>query len=170
LDPLSLGIHTALGHVLYLSRRYDEAIAQYRRALELDPAFAQAHLWFGRPYLEKGMFDAAIAEVETAVRLSHESTMSLAVLGHAHASAGHVRDAKAILARLRRRGRSEYVPSYWIALVHTGLGDKARAISWLERAERERSAWLAWIKVEPRFDRLRSEARFSRLLRRLKLA
>jgi adenylate cyclase len=170
LDPLSLGINTALGHVLYLSRRYDDAIVQYRRALELDPAFVQAHLWFGRPYLEKGMYDAAIAEVETAVRLSRESTMSLAVLGHAHASAGHVREAKAILAKLVRRARTQYVPSYWIALVHTGLGDASRAISWLERADRERSAWLAWIKVEPRFDRLRPDPRFARLLRRVKLS
>ncbi len=170
LDPLSLGINTARGHVLYLARRYDEAIDQYRRALALDPGFAQAHLWFGRPYLEKGRYDAAIAEVETAVRLTHESTMSLAVLGHAHASAGHAREARAILARLLRRGRTQYVPSYWIALVHVGLDDRDQAFRWLDRADRERSAWLAWIKVEPRFDGLRSDPRFPRLLRRLKLA
>ena len=169
LDPVSLGINTALGHVLYLSRRYDAAIAQYKRALNLDPNFAQAHLWFGRPYLEKGLFDRAIEEVETAVRLTRESTMSLAVLGHALASAGRPKEARAILSTLAKRGRSRYVPSYWIALVHVGLDDKDRAFEWLGRAERERSAWLAWVKVEPRFDRLRSDPRFDRLLRRLKL-
>jgi TolB-like protein/Flp pilus assembly protein TadD len=170
LDPLSLAINTALGHVLYLSRRYDEAIAQYRRALELDPNFAQAHLWFGRPFLEKGLFDEAIREVETAVRLSGESTMSLAVLAHAYASDRRTKEAQAVLTRLVRRARTQYVPSYWVAMVHVGLNDRDRAFEWLGRAERERSAWLAWAGVEPRFDRLRGDSRFARLLRRLRLS
>jgi TolB-like protein/Tfp pilus assembly protein PilF len=170
LDPLSLGINTALGHVLYLSRRYDESIEQYEKALGLSPTFAQAHLWFGRPYLEKGLYDKAIEEVRTAVRLTNESTMSLAVLGHVYASAGRSREANEILATLLTRGRRQYVPSYWIALLYVGLGDSDRAFRWLGRAEAERSAWLAWIKVEPRFDRLRADRRFARLLRRLKLS
>ena len=169
LDPLSLSINTALGHVLYLARRYDEAIRQYRRALDLDPGFALAHLWFGRPYLEKGAYDRAIREIRIAVRLSKESTMSLAVLGHAYASAGRPREARRVLERLLVRGRSRYVPSYWIGLIHVGLDDLDRAFAWLSRAARERSAWLAWVKVEPRFDRLRSDARYPRLLHRLGL-
>lgn len=170
LDPLSLGINTAVGHVRYLARQHDEAIEAYRRALVLAPNFAQAHLWFGRPYLEKRMYNEAIGELTTAARLSQESTMSLAVLGHAHASAGHAREARELLAKLLARSRSQYVPSYWIALVYVGLGDRDRAFTWLERANRERSAWLAWAKVEPRFDRLRSDPRFDRFLRRLNLA
>ena len=169
LDPLSLGINTALGHVFYLSRQYDRAIEQYRKALELDPNFVQAHLWFGRPYLEKKMFDEAIREVQIAVRLSNESTMSLAVLGHTYASAGLDREARDILVKLRKRGRRTYVPSYWIALIYMGLEDPKRAFDWLDRANRERSAWLAWIKVEPRFDILRSDPRFPGLLRKLRL-
>ena len=82
LDPLSLAINTGVGHVLYLSRRYDKAIEQYQRAVDLDPSFMATHLWFGRPYLEKGMFAEAINELETAVRLSGESTLALAMLGH----------------------------------------------------------------------------------------
>ncbi len=167
LDPLSLAINTALGHVLYLARRYEEAIVQYRRALTLDPGFGLAHLWFGRPYLETGDFGAAIREVKTAVRLSKQSTMSLSVLAHAYASAGQVGAARRILRRLNVRGRSRYVPSYWIGLIHSGLGDLDQAFVWLNRAARERSAWLAWIKVEPRFDRLRADPRFPELVRRL---
>ncbi len=169
LDPLSLAINTGVGHVLYLSRQYDQAIEQYRKTLELDPSFVQTHLWFGRPYLEKGMYAAAIAELQRAVQLSGESTMSLAVLGHAYASAGRGDEARAILERLEERAGQQYVPSYWIALIHIGLDDRDRAFAWLERAYRERSSWLAWIKVEPRFDRLRSDPRFAALIRKLKL-
>jgi len=169
LDPLSLSISTGVGHVLYLSRQYDAAIAQYQRALELDPDFVLAHLWFGRPYLEKQMFPEAIAELEKAVALSGESTISLAVLGHAYASAGRKEAAEAILDKLRRRSEERYVPSYWIGLVYTGLGDADRAFEWLDRAFRERSSWLAWTKVEPRFDSLRPDPRFGALLQKMGL-
>jgi tetratricopeptide (TPR) repeat protein len=74
--------------VLYLSRQYDRAIEEYRRAVELDPNFMATHVWFGRPYLEKGMFNEAISELEIAVRLSGESTLALAMLGHGLAAAG----------------------------------------------------------------------------------
>jgi|GEM_PF-3564840 len=169
LDPLSLAINTGLGHVLYLSRQYDRAIEQYQRALALDPSFFLAHLWFGRPYLEKGMFPEAIAEIQQAVELSGGSTISLAVLGHALAAAGRPTEARVVLDRLLERAKTAYVPSYWIALIYTGMGDVAPALRWLDRAEEERSSWLAWVKVEPRFDGLRQEARFQALLRRMRL-
>ncbi|HEY6237615.1 MAG TPA: tetratricopeptide repeat protein, partial [Thermoplasmata archaeon] len=169
LDPLSLPILTGVGHVLYLSRDFDAAILQYRAALEVDPKFVLAHLWFGRPYLEKRMFPEAIAEIREAVELSHGSTISLAVLGHAYASAGNAPEAREILARLFERSKSEYMPSYWIALIYAGLGDPDEAFLWLDRAAEERSSWLTWIRVEPRFDGLRSDPRFPMLLRRLRL-
>jgi tetratricopeptide (TPR) repeat protein len=169
LDPVSLAINTGVGHVLYLSRQYDQAILQYRKALELDPNFVQAHLWFGRPYLQKGMYKEAISELRKAVELSGGSTISLAVLGHAEASAGEKEKAKKILDKLKRRAKRQYVPSYWIALIYTGLGDKSKAFLWLRRAYRERSSWLAWVKVEPRFDLLRSDKRFSSLLQKMGL-
>ena len=83
-----MAVNTGLGHVLYLRRDYDAAILQYRKALEIDPAFGPAHLWFGRPYLQKEMYDEAIAEIQKAVTASGGSTISLAVLADAYASAG----------------------------------------------------------------------------------
>jgi len=169
LDPVSMAVNTGFGHVLYLARDFDGAIVQYRKALEIDPAFGPAHLWFGRPYLQKGMYDEAIAEIQKAVDSSGGSTISLAVLAHAYASAGDEPEARKILQNLLERSRTRYLPSYWIALVYTGLGDIDQSIAWLERAYEERSSWLVWIKVEPRFDPLRADPRFDSLLRRMRL-
>jgi adenylate cyclase len=169
LDPLSLPVNTGLGHVLYLSRQYDKAIEQYRKTVELDPNYVQTHLWFGRPYLQKGLFKEAIAEIKKAVDISGGSTISMAVLGHAFAASGNRTDALKIAKLLKSRASKQYVPSYWIALIYLGLQAKDEAFSWLNRAYRERSSWLAWIKVEPRFDALRSDDRFTALLRRMKL-
>ncbi len=169
LDPLSLAINTGLGHVLYLARRNDEAIAQYRRTLELDPTFVLAHLWFGRPYLEERRYDEAIAEVRRAVELSQRSTIATAVLAHAYASAGRTGEARALLEELLRRSEREYVPSYWIGLVYVGLNDAEQAFRWFDRAFEERSSWLTWVAVEPRFDGLRRDRRFAQLVRRMGL-
>ena len=167
LDPLSYSINTGIGHVLYLSRKYDLAIDQYRKVVESDPAFVPARLWFGRPYMQKGMFKEAIQQSEEAVKLANESTVSLATLGQAYASAGNKGDAGKILDRLLERSKKQYVPSYWIALVQMSIGNKDEAFAWLEKAYNERSSWLVWANVEPRFDTLRSDPRFTSLLVRI---
>ncbi len=169
LDPFSLPVHTGLGHVLYLARQYDRAITQYQKALEMDPNFLQAHLWFGRPYLEKGMYKEAVEEVEQAVKLSKGATMPLAVLGHVYAAAGQEEKARRILKDLMVRAEERYLPSYWIALIYAGMEDRDRAFEWLERAHEEHSAWLVWMEVEPRFDVLREDPRFARLVREMGL-
>ena len=169
LDPLSYSINTGIGHILYLSRQYDLAIDQYRKIVESDPAFVPARLWFGRPYMQKGMFKEAIEQSEEAVKLSKESTVSLATLGQAYASAGQRTEARKILDRLLERSKKQYVPSYWIALVQMSMGNKDEAFVRLEQAYHERSSWLVWAKVEPRFDPLRSDPRFISILTRMRL-
>lgn len=169
LDPLSLSINTGIGHVLYLSRNYDRAIEQYRETVRLDPNFVQARLWFGRPFLQKGMYKEAITELKEASKLSGNSTVSLATLGQAYAESGDKKQAQQILDRLKERSKKQYVPSYWIALLYVSLGDRKQAFGWLERAYEERSSWLAWIMVEPRFDPIRPDPRFASLLQRMGL-
>ena len=163
LDPLSLAINIGVGHVLYLSGQYDKAIEAYKRAVDLDPGFMATHIWFGRPYLEKGMFDEAIAELETAVRLSGESVIALAMLGHGLASAGRREEAMQILEKLKEMSKSKYVPSYWIAVIYNGFRDKEQVIAWMQKAFEERSSWLVWSNVEPRFAWLRDNPEFRSL-------
>jgi len=168
LDPLNLAINTGVGHVLYLSRQYDRSIEQYKKAVDLDPNFTLTHIWFGRPYLEKGMYTEAISELETAVKLSGEGTLALAMLGHGLASAGKKEDAQKILDQLFERSNTRYVPSYWVAVVYNGFKDREQVLKWLHRAYEERSSWLVWCKVEPRFDWLRGNPEFSSLMKAMK--
>ena len=167
LDPLSFSIDTGIGHVLYLSRQYDRAIEHYRKVVQSDPSFVPARLWFGRPFMQKGMFEDAIQQLREAVKLSGESTVSLAMLGQAYASAGKQSEAQEIRNLLLERSKKQYVPSYWMALVEMSMGNKEEAFVWLERAYQERSSWLVWANVEPRFDQLRSDPRFSSLISRM---
>jgi adenylate cyclase len=169
LDPLSQPINAALGHVLYLARRYDEAIAQYRRAIDMDPSFMQTHIWFGRPYLEKGMYAEAIEELQKGVELAGESVVALAMLGHGLASAGRKEEAAVILGKLVEKAKTQYVPSYWISVVYNGFRDRDQTVAWLRKAYEERSSWLVWANVEPRFAWLKDDPGFASIMQAMRL-
>ena len=90
-----------------------------------------------------------------------------AALGRAYAVAGKRDEALKMLNELKERAKRSYVSPVGIAIIYVGLGEKEQAFSWLEKAYEDRSTWLIFLKVEPRFDPLRSDPRFQSLLRRM---
>jgi TolB-like protein/predicted Zn-dependent protease len=169
LDPLSSIIQTWLGLRYYFARKYDAAIAEYVKAVDLDRDFAPAHWHLAWAYEAAGQHDEAVAEAERAVALDGNSLVYQASLGRAYARAGKAKEARATLARLAQASRKRYVSAYYIALVHVALGDLEMGLDWLERAYDEQSAWIGYMKVDPRLDPVRAQPRFQRLLGRLRL-
>ena len=169
IDPLSLIINSHLGDLLSRAGRLDQGIAQLRRTLELDPNFFRAHLWLGEAYQQKGLHGEAIAELKRAVTLGGGGPEALAALAHAYAVGGERREALKLLGELKEQSRRRFVPATDFAFVCIGLGQKEQAFVWLEQAYQERSGWLAFAKIDPRFDGLRSDPRFQDLLRRIGL-
>ena len=88
LDPLSLAINRSAGWSFYFARNYDKAIELYRKTLDLDPNFIQAHLWLGEAYVQKALYAEAVAELQIAVTLSGENHSVLAALARAYAVSG----------------------------------------------------------------------------------
>ena len=169
MDPLSVVIRTDLARMFYFARDYDRSLEHYRSALAMDPNFGSAHLWLAHVYQQKSLFQEAIAELETGVRLSGNSTFALAKLGHGYAMAGRCDEAHTALKQLNALSSRRYVSPYDIAMVHVGLQENDEAFSWLQRAFEQRSLWLGYLNVEPQLDPLRSDPRFSDLLSRLGL-
>jgi TolB-like protein/tetratricopeptide (TPR) repeat protein len=165
LDPLSRIISTDHGRILYVSRRYDEAIAQLHRTLELDPDFATAHDWLGIAHLAKGEDSAGLAEVEAAVRLTGRQAY-LGDLAYAYGVSGQRAQALAVLREVTTLARRRYVAPNEFAIAYTGLGDRDRAFAWLGRAVEAHSAVVGVLQVEPIFDPLRTDARFTQLVER----
>ena len=75
-----------------------------------------------------------------------------------------------MLRDLQERAKREFIDPYYIAIVYLGLGEQEQTFAWLDRAYEERSFLLPWLKVEPKFDRLRSDPRFLSQLRRVGLS
>jgi Tfp pilus assembly protein PilF len=170
LDPLSLVINTDVGWISYYGRQYDQGIEHLQKTLEMDPNFSRARLRLGLIYLRKRMYKEAMTELKKAVELSGNSAETVAFLGHAYAASGEKGAARQVLNGLKGPPEGGYVSPYYLAIIYIALEDKDQALAWLERAYEKRSGWLAYLKVEPMFDSLRSDRRFTDLLRRIGLS
>ena len=167
LDPLSLSKIVGIGDVFYHQRQYDRAQEQYGRVLEMDPNSGFGHWALGNVYVHKGMFEEAIAEYKKAVQLSGDSPDELASLGYAYALSGKRTEAQNVIEELKERSKRRYVSPTIIAFIYAGLRDKDEAFAWLEKAYSGRDFILVFLKVDPTFDSLRSDARFAELMRRV---
>jgi serine/threonine-protein kinase len=166
LDPLSRSISADKGMILYRGRRYDEAVRQFRQTLELDPDFAVAHDMLGSVYLAQGRPADAVAELETAVRLTNSSSY-MADLLSAYAASGQWDRARALVRELLGRSHREYIPPAVFAVAYTGLGNRTRAFAYLDSVVDNRD--IPGAAYDPFFDSLRSDPRFTQLLRRVGL-
>jgi TolB-like protein/Tfp pilus assembly protein PilF len=164
LDPLSVIITADLGADYMVARRYDEAIEQLRRAIEMDPRFYYAHWNLAEALELKGKMSEALPEYKKAAELDDDPFV-LALLGQAYAKLGQRDEALKILAQLPQLAAHRYVPSYGYAILHMALGEKDKAIEWLERSYDDRAGLdLIFIKVDPMLDPLQGEPRFKALV------
>jgi TolB-like protein/Tfp pilus assembly protein PilF len=165
-DPHSLIINADLGLPFTFKGQYTEAVEQYRKTLEIDQNFIWARFFLGWTYEMNGKFSEAIAEFEKAKLIDNRPEVS-AMIAHTYAVSGRRNEAISILNSLEEQSKHHYISSYYIALIFAGLDDRERAFAWLEKAYSDRNEWLVWLKVDPRFDSLRSDPRFTSLLHRI---
>jgi serine/threonine-protein kinase len=167
LDPYSIPIIANFGYVYSLARRYDEAIAVGRRAVEFDDTIPIARQRLAIAYEGKGMLPEAITEYKAAVDKSNRVQLAVASLAHAYARSGNQIEARKLLAELEERSNRDFVSPYLRAIVHVALDEKQRAIELLEEAYLQHSIDIVQAKIDPRLDPLRSDQRFQKLLEKV---
>ena len=169
LDPLSLRAQVNLGVVWNMARRYDDAVSQFERTLDLDSGYAMTHAMLGLTYAYKSMPERAVAELVLARKAGGDRPDLIALHGYTLAQAGHTGEALATIDELHRVSKPRDPSAFQMAVVYVGLGDKNRAFEWLHRAVDARAWELPMLKADPFFDPLRSDPRFAPLLDRLGL-
>jgi TolB-like protein/DNA-binding winged helix-turn-helix (wHTH) protein/Tfp pilus assembly protein PilF len=169
LDPLNLMIGTWVGLRYYLARKYDGALEHSRNTVELDPNFAAAHLLLGETYVQMGLHEKGLAELQSAASLSGNSPLYLAQVAVAYASEGRKTEALQIITQLQTTSGKQYVSPYGFAQIYAALKDKEQTFKWLQIAYDDRAVWMSYLAVDPVFDGYRSDQRFQDLLRRVSL-
>jgi tetratricopeptide (TPR) repeat protein len=114
------------------------------------------------------MYKEAVAELRKAISIS-SGPEGLAMLGYTYARAGRRSEAEKILNRLKKMSDRRYIEPASIALIYTGLTETEQAFKWMGKAYQDRNELLLMLKVDPRLDALRSDTRFTELLRRIGL-
>lgn len=168
LDPLSPIIATDHGKALILARRYDDAIRQLNKALELDSNFSLAHYWLYYAYTEGGKYREASAELQKAGPLLGPNR-SLAEAAFLEARSGNKEHARIMLSEVLQNSQREYVNPAAVVFACIALGENDQAFDWLEKGYAERLPFMGSLKVMPVLDPLRSDPRFADLIRRVGL-
>ena len=163
LDPLSLAVHVNAGWVYYLARRDDQAVQEWRKILDIDPHFTVTHASIWIAYVKQ----AEMGTVLSTPSSGDAGALQLAAITGRQAVSGNRAEAERLLSRLDSISKRHYVCPYEMATAHAILGNKDKALDWLSKGLKERSACMPDLKVDPRLDSLRSDARFEDFLRRV---
>ena len=163
LDPLSPVTNAALARCLYYRRDYEAAIPLYERALELDPDFGPAHLGLALAYVKKyENSDSRFEQMSLFVSSIREFERGVGVPIDVFAFVNSLMASPA--------GEEEWkdeVPPVFFAIAYTILGNSSQALAWLDRAVEERSEYLVFLRVDPIFDKLRTEPEFALLIEKI---
>ncbi len=164
LDPLNITTSALVANWLFFAHRYDEALAQIRKVLEIEPNFALAHSFLGRILIEQGMLREGVAAVRRAEELGMTHPWHQGFIGRAYVLMGDTREAQKILAQLQEAAKTNAFADAAQSIIYTALGEKAQAITALERGFR-RGDDMNVLRTAPWWDPLRSEPRFKALER-----
>jgi tetratricopeptide (TPR) repeat protein len=168
LDPLSVAASNSLAVVLMQLGRYDEAVHNFKNAIEVAPDYADAYGWLGTTYIRMGRHEEGVVLLQRCAALSHDHARMVARLAHGYGLAGRAADGRRLVAALTERARTQWVPPIYFAYAFAGLGDRDRAFARLEEAVTT-DGMIMRIKFDPLLDPLKSDPRFTALLRRLSL-
>lgn len=165
ISPQSPVLATAVANVLFLAGRYDEAIEQCRRAMELDPGAVSVHTVLRWCFEKKGMHKEALAAYEHERVFAGDTATTQLKRASVFAAVGRSEEARAIVKDIIDKRPTRWVSAYEIAIVYCWLGDYDHSFHWLTLAEREHAVGFTFVRVDPRLEQLRSDARFETLLR-----
>ena len=167
LDPVSSIVARDLAVIHFYRRDFETALEQCDHTIELNPHFAPAYWILGVIQEQRKDFDESAAAFQRAVYLSPQTPRMHGALGRTFALAGRKKQALEVLRKLESYARARYVSPLEFAWIQFALGETDLGFSWMQKAFEDRSFDLISIKVDPRFDSLKDDARFETIARRM---
>jgi TolB-like protein/Flp pilus assembly protein TadD len=168
-DPFSLITNTMLGQFLYHARKLEQSVRQLKATLDMEARFWVAHICLAKTYEALGMYTEALLACERAFELSGGNSEALSLAGYIHAENGDKARARAKVQQMQEQEHQQYVPPYNFALVYAALGQTDDALPYLDRALNDRDVHMTFLR-DHKWNRLRTDSRFTELLRRCNLS
>jgi adenylate cyclase len=171
LDPLSLTINMQLGSAYYYLYRFDEAINQYEKTLELDPTFRSALYGLAWINLTKGDPEKAIELIKKAQQLAGNDLKGVTVLGYAYARAGMKEKTEECIEKLNTRKTLDMQTNLNmdLATIYLGLNELDKVFHFLNLAYEDRSGGLIYINSSPEWLQIKSDQRYTDLINKMGL-
>lgn len=166
LDPLYVMLHALSAMVHMHAGELDAALEFGKHAIVVDPEFWIGHYMTAQVYEQMGKHKLALATVLQAGKLGGGNSKALALRGYILAKSGQAQEAREVLATLQSIASERYIPPYTMALIHHGLKETDKALDELDRALSVRDVHLIFLPVDPKWDSLRDNARFKKLIKR----
>ena len=167
-DPGSASLIAELGCVDYYRGSYESALRHYRQALEADPRSPVPYWGVGKTLIAEHRYGEAIAALAAfKQRNGFEPPLLTAERGYALGSAGKKSEALAVVEELAQRGRHTFIDPYFVAMIYASMKDREAAFAWLDKAFAARSTFMVSLASEPKWEPLRLDPRFERLVRRM---
>jgi TolB-like protein len=169
-DPHRLvAVHTTRAAAYYFGREYQRAVEECEKAEQLDPKYFMLHFIAGRAHMRLNNYAKAIGHLKLARTGTGEMPLMDAALGLAYAVSGKKGLTAKLAEQFKAAAKTRYIPPTYFGMLFAGLGDKDKALEWLEKAFEERADGLTWLNVEPMLDELRTDPKFQDLIRRIGL-
>jgi TolB-like protein/DNA-binding winged helix-turn-helix (wHTH) protein/Flp pilus assembly protein TadD len=166
LDPLNAMTYALSSQVAFQARDYPGALDHASQAIALDQGFWIGYMMRGQAYEQSGQSALALDALAIAARFSGGNSKPVSLRGYVLAKAGRREEARQVLMTLETLSQGRYVPPYAMALVHAGLGERAAAFTWLDRAFEAHDVHLVYLPVDAKWDPYRADPRFADLLTR----
>ena len=166
LDPLNAMNRALSAQIAFAARDFTAAIAFAREAIVIDPDFWVGHFQLAQACVQLQQEDTALASLTQASRLSHGNSKALSLRGYLLARQQRTSEAGEILRLLETTAQERFIPPYAMALIHAGLGDADLAFAFLEQSLACHDVHLVFLTIDPKWDAVRSDARFSSLIAR----
>jgi TolB-like protein len=168
-DPHRLvTVHTTRAAAYYFGREYQRAVEECEKAEQLDPNYFMLHFIAGRANMRLNHYARAIKHLKAATGAGEMPLME-AALGLAYAVSGKKGLTQKLAEQFKEAAKKRYIPPTYFGMLFAGLGDRDKALEWLDKAYQQRADGLTWLAVEPMLDDIRSDPRFQELLRRIGL-
>ena len=167
-DPASVSVRRSLGYSYLYARKYEQGRYHLDRAIAMNPEAEESYRIQGLLLTFEKQYDAAERVLREGLALASEyGTTTKTTLAYSLAQAGDPSLAREFAKQLVERHNTEYISPVDLAVVHMAIGDKEKALDWVEHAIDERRGWAAYLRVHPVVDSLRGEPRFDALVKRM---